>query len=51
MWKVVAGLVVAFLVLGLLGLVLRAVRWLIGLAIIVAVIAALLAAAQGKKSN
>lgn len=49
MWRVVGFLIVLFLVLAVLGLVLRALRWLLGVAIIIAIIAALLGAAGRKK--
>ncbi len=42
MWRIVAALVVLFVVVAILGLVLRALRWLLGVAVVIAVVAAIL---------
>ncbi len=44
MWRIVVALVVLFLVVSILGLALRALRWLLGVAIVIAIIAAVLGA-------
>ena len=51
MWRVVLALVVLFLVISILGLVLSALRWLLGLGIVIAIIAALLGAGAHSKSS
>jgi hypothetical protein len=50
MWRIVGALVVLFVVLAILGLVLKALRWLVGVAIVLAIIAAVLAA-LGRSRN
>ncbi len=42
MWRIVGALVVLFVVLSILGLVLRALRWLLGVAVVIAIVAAVL---------
>ena len=44
MWRVVGALIVLFVVVAILGLVLRALRWLLGVAILIAIVAALIGA-------
>lgn len=44
MWRVVGALVVLFVVVAILGLVLRALRWLLGVAILIAIVAAVIGA-------
>ncbi len=44
MWRIVGALVVLFIVVAILGLVLRALRWLLGVAIVIAIIAAVVGA-------
>ncbi len=41
MWRIVVALVIAFLVLSILGLVLSALRWLLGVAVVIAILAAI----------
>ncbi len=51
MWKVVGALVVLFIVVAILGLVLRALRWLLGVAIVIAIIAAVVGALGRNRSS
>lgn len=51
MWKVVGALVVLFVVISIVGLLLRALRWLLGVAIVIAIIAALLGAFTRKNQT
>ncbi|HVL28437.1 MAG TPA: hypothetical protein VM390_09845 [Acidimicrobiales bacterium] len=44
MWRVVGALLVLFVILSIVGLLLRALRWLLGVALIVAIIAAVIGA-------
>lgn len=44
MWRVVGALIVLFVVVAILGLVLRALRWLLGVAILIAIVAAVIGA-------
>ncbi|MGH3521712.1 MAG: hypothetical protein ACRDU4_02525 [Mycobacterium sp.] len=51
MWRVVVALIVLFLVVSILGAVLSALRWLLGVGVLIALVAALFgAAARSKKS-
>ncbi len=50
-WRVVGVLIAVFLVVAVLGIVLRALRWLLGVAIIVAIVAALVGAGSRSKSD
>ena len=51
MWRVVVALIVLFVVVSALGLVLSALRWLLGVAVIVAIIAAVLGAVGRSKNS
>lgn len=50
MWRVVGALIVLFLVVAVLGLLLRALRWLLGVAIVIAIVAAVIGA-LGRSRN
>ena len=51
LWKVAGILVIAFLALGLIGLIIKALRFLLWIGIIVAVIAAVIGALSRKSST
>ncbi|MDQ4098835.1 MAG: hypothetical protein M3144_13330 [Actinomycetota bacterium] len=51
MWRVVVALLVLFVVISILGLVLRALRWLLGVAIVIAIIAAVLGALTRRRES
>lgn len=44
MWRVVGVLIVIFVIVTILGFVLSALRWLLGVAVVIAIIAAVLGA-------
>ncbi|MFP5318260.1 MAG: hypothetical protein ACLGI2_08190 [Acidimicrobiia bacterium] len=51
MWRVVGALVVLFVVVSIIGLLLRALRWLLGVAVVIAVIAAVIGALAKSKDR
>lgn len=51
MWRVVGVLLVLFVVVSILGFVLSALRWLLGLAVIIAIVAAVLAAGSRSRDR
>ncbi len=50
MWRVIVGLLVVIVLLGILGLVLKAVRWLLVVALVLAVLTAV-GGSLTRKSN